>query len=309
MTRLRRPLATLFAAAAAWLVLLTLRPGPPPAVRVLAAARDLPAGATLAPSDVRPVSLPPEAVPSGALRADAAGRVLAGPMRRGEPLTDVRVIGDRLLRGYGPDKVATPIRIADADTVRLVRPGDRIDVLAAPPATSHGEAPMTTPLSDTRPSRFRGEHEPLRRANSDHGTSRSSPSSPGTSGALPRRRTTGAHDPPVLEPVSHSRPVAPADPEPGERLATPPPRSTSVHARPSTTLATAGVGGRAAARAGRAPWDGARVVVSSVPVIAVPSSEKERTGDGALLVLATSRTQALALAGSRTDLSVTITAS
>ncbi|TMR25986.1 Flp pilus assembly protein CpaB, partial [Actinomadura geliboluensis] len=39
--RLRRPLAALFAAAAAGLALLALRPGPPPSVRVLAAARDL----------------------------------------------------------------------------------------------------------------------------------------------------------------------------------------------------------------------------------------------------------------------------
>ncbi|TDC83404.1 SAF domain-containing protein, partial [Actinomadura sp. 7K507] len=131
LARLRRPLAALLAAAAAGLALLALRPGPPPPVRVLAAARDLPAGATLSRSDVRHVNLPPGTVPSGTLRS-ADGRVLATPMRQGEPLTDTRVIGDGLLSGYGPDRVATPIRIADADAVRLVRPGDHIDVLTTP---------------------------------------------------------------------------------------------------------------------------------------------------------------------------------
>ncbi|QFG21594.1 SAF domain-containing protein [Actinomadura sp. WMMB 499] len=261
LTGLRRPLATLFAAAAAWLALLTLRPGPPATVRVLAAARDLPAGATLAASDVRPVSLPPGAVPSGALRADAAGRVLAGPMRRGEPLTDVRVIGDRLLRGFGPDKVATPIRIADAGTVRLVRPGDRIDVLAAP---HPGEAPMAAPPAgiDRPPT---GAPHPARHS-PPVATSRDSP-----------RPLSGTRDSPAPAPVSH---------RPGPL----PPPSTRTAARPTGT-----------------PWDGARVVVSSVPVIAVPSPEDEGPRDGALIVLATTRGQALALAGSRTDLAVTIT--
>ncbi|TDD80311.1 flagellar biosynthesis protein FlgA, partial [Actinomadura darangshiensis] len=128
LTRLRRPLSALFAAAAAGLALLSLRPGPPASVRVLAAARDLPAGTALTPSDLRHVNLPPAAVPSGALHANTTGRVLAGPMRQGEPLTDARIIGDTLLRGYGPGTVATPVRMADADAARLLHPGDRIDV-------------------------------------------------------------------------------------------------------------------------------------------------------------------------------------
>jgi Flp pilus assembly protein CpaB len=52
-------------------------------------------------------------------------------MRRGEPLTDSRLVTGGLLRGYGAGTVATPIRIADAGVARLLRPGDRIDVLAA----------------------------------------------------------------------------------------------------------------------------------------------------------------------------------
>jgi Flp pilus assembly protein CpaB len=64
-------------------------------------------------------------------RSPAVGRVLAGPMRRGEVLTDVRLVGGGLLEGYGPGIVATPVRVADGGTVRLVRPGDQVDVLAA----------------------------------------------------------------------------------------------------------------------------------------------------------------------------------
>ncbi|QXJ24241.1 flagellar biosynthesis protein FlgA [Actinomadura graeca] len=141
LARLRRPLAALFAAAAAASALAALRPGPLPSIRVLAAARDLPAGTTLRPSDLRPLALPPGAVPSGALRTGATGRVLAAPVRRGEPLTDARVLGDALLRGYASGTVASPIRISDAATVRLLHPGDRIDVLSTGPSPTDARPP------------------------------------------------------------------------------------------------------------------------------------------------------------------------
>lgn len=147
--RLRRPLAALLAAAATGLALMALRPAPPPSVRVLAADRDLPAGTTLTPSDLRHVNLPTAVVPAGALRS-GTGRVLAGPMREGEPLTDSRVVGDGLLRGYGPGTVATPVRIADADAVRLLRPGDRIDVLTTPAPPALAEAAPAHPRGDAR---------------------------------------------------------------------------------------------------------------------------------------------------------------
>jgi hypothetical protein len=72
-------------------------------------------------------------LPDGVLRPGAsfAGRVLTGPIRRGEPLTDVRLLGRGLLAGQSDGLVATPVRIADADAAQLVSPGDVIDVLAA----------------------------------------------------------------------------------------------------------------------------------------------------------------------------------
>jgi pilus assembly protein CpaB len=104
----------------------------PAGVAVLTAVRDLPGG-RLAAADVVVALLPPSAVPDGALRApaDSAGRVLAGPVRRGEVLTDARLLGPGLLPSGSPDLVATPVRMADAGAARLLAPGDVIDVLAA----------------------------------------------------------------------------------------------------------------------------------------------------------------------------------
>jgi len=130
----RRLLAAGLAAAAVAVGLQVLRPPPPPTVEVLAAARDIDAGAALVAGDVVALTLPSDAVPSGALdpAADVTGRAVAGPIRAGEPITDVRLVGPALVAGLGEGLVATPVRVADAGTAGLVRPGDRVDVLATP---------------------------------------------------------------------------------------------------------------------------------------------------------------------------------
>ena len=112
------------------------RPAPPPTTEVVVAANDLSGGSVLTATDVKITRLPVGVVPAAPMAASAVeGRVLAGPMRAGEVVTDVRLVGPALLEGYtstaGATVVATPVRIADAGAVRLVRPGDRIDVLAA----------------------------------------------------------------------------------------------------------------------------------------------------------------------------------
>lgn len=131
LARRRRPIAALLASAAMASALLSVRPAP--GVELLVAARDL-SGGPLAASDVRTARFPPEVLPAGALRpgTDPTGRVLAAPMRAGEPFTDIRLLGPGLLSGYGPNLVATPVRIADADAAKLLSPGDTIDVLSAP---------------------------------------------------------------------------------------------------------------------------------------------------------------------------------
>lgn len=127
----RRPLAALCAAGAVATALLAVRPPPPPTVPVEVAARDLSSGTVLRPGDVVRRSLPADAVPDGSV-ADPEGRTLAGPLRRGEAVTDVRLVAPGLADGY-PGRVALPVRIADPDAVALLRAGDHVDLLAADP--------------------------------------------------------------------------------------------------------------------------------------------------------------------------------
>ncbi|MFC5266014.1 hypothetical protein ACFPJ1_28200 [Kribbella qitaiheensis] len=126
----RRLLAGLSAAAAVYFGLVALSPAPPPTVAVLGAARDLPGGARPAAADLRTLQLPAPVVPSGALRpgAEVAKRVLAGPVRSGEPLTDARFLSPSAFAG---DLLAYPLRLDDAEIVSLLHVGDRIDLYAA----------------------------------------------------------------------------------------------------------------------------------------------------------------------------------
>ncbi|MDP3711519.1 MAG: SAF domain-containing protein [Mycobacteriales bacterium] len=131
--RHRALLAAGLAAGAVAAGLSVAAPAPPPTVEVLAAARDLVAGAVVAQEDLTRVALPVAAVPSGALTDSslALGRLLAGPVRRGETLTDVRVVGSGLLEKATIGTVAVPLRLADPAAAALLRAGDRVDVLAA----------------------------------------------------------------------------------------------------------------------------------------------------------------------------------
>jgi pilus assembly protein CpaB len=131
--RHRRLLAAGLLAGSVALGMNALAPPPPPSVPVLVAAHDLAAGERLAAADVTTVRWDPGAVPDGALpdAGAAHGRTVVSAVRRGEPLTDLRLMGPAAVDGLGPGLVAVPVRVADADEVRLVRPGDLVDVLAA----------------------------------------------------------------------------------------------------------------------------------------------------------------------------------
>jgi len=141
MARRRRLLAAGLLAGSTAFAISAVSPEPPATEVVLAAAHDLAGGARIRADDLQTIALPPAVVPAGTV-TDAGrltGRVLAVPVRAGEAITDVRLVGPSLLAGYGERLVATPIRIADAGAARLVRPGDVIDVLAADEvATSAG---------------------------------------------------------------------------------------------------------------------------------------------------------------------------
>ncbi len=139
----RRAAAVLLAAAA---LVLALRPpppvaSPPAAVPVVVAARDLSAGTALSQRDVAVVRLPVEVVPRGVASGaePLVGRILAGAVRAGEPLTDARLVGPGLTALLPAGQVAAPVRLADLAVAGLVRAGDRVDVMAALPDAETAE--------------------------------------------------------------------------------------------------------------------------------------------------------------------------
>lgn len=135
--RHRRGIAALLLGVATVATLRTLSPAPPEQVDLLVAASDLSAGTEVGTEDVTIVQVPEHAVPQGAQQRDeVVGRTLAGPLRRGEPVTDAGLVNAGMVAGY-PGMVALPVRVPDADVVSLLQPGDTIDVVATDP--SNGE--------------------------------------------------------------------------------------------------------------------------------------------------------------------------
>jgi Flp pilus assembly protein CpaB len=102
---------------------------------VVVAARDLRPGTALTADDVRLERRLTTTVPDGS-QADlrtVVGSTLASPTRRGEVLTDVRLLGSRLAESTaGPGARIVPLHLADGALIDLVRVGDVVDVLAAP---------------------------------------------------------------------------------------------------------------------------------------------------------------------------------
>lgn len=106
---------------------------------VVVADHDLRPGAALTPNDVRLEKRLATTIPDGSLVdvRTVTGSTLAGPTRRGEVLTDVRLLGSRLAEvAAGPGARIVPLRLADSALIDLVRVGDVVDVLAAPAAST-----------------------------------------------------------------------------------------------------------------------------------------------------------------------------
>jgi Flp pilus assembly protein CpaB len=112
-----------------------LRPDPDDQqVHVVVAARDLAPGVELSAADISLESRTATTVPDGTQSDLAAvvGATLAGPARRGEVLTDVRLLGPRLAESAaGADARIIPLHLDDTALLDLIRTGDVVDVLAA----------------------------------------------------------------------------------------------------------------------------------------------------------------------------------
>lgn len=159
----RRLAAALLASGALVLAITPADPAParttaPPQTAVLVATRDLAAGLTVGPADLQPAQRASAQLPDGALVAgvDVVGRVVTGSIRRGEIITDRRLLGPGLSASLGAGEVASPVRLVDLEVAALLRPGDRIDILAATEdATSAvvvaaGVTVLAVPLTESR---------------------------------------------------------------------------------------------------------------------------------------------------------------
>ena len=132
--RRRRLLAALLTAVAVASGIHAAAAPPPARVGVVVAAHDLAAGTVIGADDLTEARFAPGTTPSG-LEPSPAGRILAAPLRAGEPVTDVRLVGRTLAASY-PGLTAVPVRLPDAGMAGLLRVGDRIDLVAADPQGS-----------------------------------------------------------------------------------------------------------------------------------------------------------------------------
>lgn len=132
--RHRRLVAAALAGIAVLAGVSAARPRSAPTAAIWVAARDLPGGMPLTTADVTLRSFPLADVPGGAIRAPGGvvGRLLAAPVRQGEPMTDVRLLDQTLLAALvRPGLVAVPVRLSDgAAAAALVHAGDVVDILA-----------------------------------------------------------------------------------------------------------------------------------------------------------------------------------
>lgn len=115
-------------------------PPPPPTVPMVVTAREVVAGAELAASDLRVAAVPRPLVPAGSATVDAVttpdllagliGRRAAVDLPRGLAVVETLLEGERFGVQPPAGAVVVPVRL-DAAVVRLLRPGDRVDLVAA----------------------------------------------------------------------------------------------------------------------------------------------------------------------------------
>ena len=107
-------------------------PPPAPTVAVVVAAADLRAGDVLTADDLRTVRLPRSAVPTTAVAEPAGllGEELAVDLPRGLAVVAAHLARSRFATSAPAGTVAVPVRLADPAVAALLRPGDRVDLVA-----------------------------------------------------------------------------------------------------------------------------------------------------------------------------------
>jgi Flp pilus assembly protein CpaB len=124
----------------------------PATVPMLIAAEALGPGAVPRPDQLSVRRIAEADRPPGALTsaAQVSGRPLLVARRPGTPIVADDLMSAGLLAGYGAGTRAVPVRVADAGSLRLLRIGDHVDVLAAPTVPDQGAeiGSATTVASD-----------------------------------------------------------------------------------------------------------------------------------------------------------------
>lgn len=127
----RRKLAVLAAVATVLTGLAAAAPPVPPTTTVVRTRSPLAGGVVLTADDLEVVDLPTADLPDRVLsdRDALVGRRLAAPVTRHQVLTAPALTDVSTAAGVG--HVLAPVRLADADVVDLLRPGDVVDVIAS----------------------------------------------------------------------------------------------------------------------------------------------------------------------------------
>lgn len=128
----RRLLAAALAGLAVLAAVRAVAPPPAPTVDVLVAGRDLAPGTRLTAGDLEVRTVAAALAPASGVPppAEVVGRVVAGPVGAGEPVSRSRLVGAGLAAA-APGRATLPVRLADAAAVGLLRAGDRVDLVAA----------------------------------------------------------------------------------------------------------------------------------------------------------------------------------
>lgn len=127
----RRMIAALLAVVGVLLLVGTFHGSSGATVKTLVATHEIVSGAVIATKDVSLRDLPIHLVADGSLHStsDAIGQIAVGAIRRGEVITDARVVAPSLLGDDG--MVAIAITLNNSANAQLVHAGDRVDVLVS----------------------------------------------------------------------------------------------------------------------------------------------------------------------------------
>lgn len=142
--RWRFALAAALIGLATTLTLHVLRPPPPPTVDVAVTARPVAAGTELTGDDVVVRAIAADVAPPGAVRTVGGllGRAAVVGLPAGAPLHATLVSDDGVSAAAPRGTVVVPVRLSDRAVAGLLRPGDRVDLLAG---TASGSEPAGAP--------------------------------------------------------------------------------------------------------------------------------------------------------------------